>query len=827
MVEEEEKREIDSSNAVEVVVESDNVVSEKIEEQEDINDHESSGEDSSHESDPHTPDIASEKKEGAATDSQGGKGWNRLTAVLILAVVALTATIAVVVPVLVAQNSGGANSQGSTTAASKEVAPGKEFGGGSDRQVEPGPTPAPTTRVPSTEKPFNYPSFDTYRPSPFGSAPVVTECPSEMECNGRPCALLGLADSEFGCCESWRIYELWDESVFSWKNYCYNSFPLGAPCIDSYDGDYLCQSNICHNGKCANSRGEVGEPCIESRNCTNGCGKQSLNSSTYSCCRSYETYLEGGMGMFYDMYCAVTVEVGGDCIGDDMCQSYICLDNKCAASRLSPGDECSEHNQCDNYACALLDITSSQKVCCPSYNYYGEHCANTIANGEKCFADELCQSGICINETGTEEAFCSDERLPDGSLCYQDNHCRNWACGYTSFEVPTANQNKTCCTGGRYEYFHIEPWNNYVNFCAGSISEGESCDVDKSGDVLCETGKCVQGVCASERLSTGESCDYSQDCRSNACGFDSIDDASRRMVCCEREAIGFYNSIGYELLCSRTVPTGGSCDMSYDGYENNDDYGYNSGVSICQSGICIQGVCADDRLDDGEDCNRNSECASQACAFSLFDFADRKKICCIGNEVHICDNYSCESYCERTVPSGGSCPTTDGSSFRICQSGICIDGVCRDDRLADGESCKADNDCAAGACGFDSVVFGTREKICCPSGEAVWLYDQFDHAYYCARVVPVNGSCLSGEDFRDDYGNSIEGGGAVCETGICIDGSCASARLPDLSSCTNHNACDSHACGLSSLDGDKSEKVCCESICSHQLYDGFSYDDYW
>lgn len=825
-------------------------------------------------------------QDATTSDTSKKKGWNRVTLALVFAVVALAAALVIVVPVLLTRG----DSSPATTGGATELTTEKQLVDTNvviDRQVptvtppqEPSnppavaftdspvvsqsdlPVNAPTTRAPVTfapaavdeEKPpvvmapvsvtpNSRPPFQTFRPSSYASSPVdfapsFYQMQCGIDCNGKPCGLANLGSEEIVCCSDWSTVDIWNNGRV--ESYCWGSFPMGAACVDSWDGDYMCRSSICNKGVCSTSRGAAGDKCTNSRNCTNGCGQETLDSSSGVCCSTYESSFFNGST--YISYCAGSFDFGETCFGSDQCDSYICVEGKCASQRQQAGGSCTNSDECSNYACGVGSLNStasasSDKICCPSGSTYSiwngdnyfEYCAYSVLTGEQCIADELCQSGICINETSTK-SICSDRRLPDGSTCYTDNHCQNYGCGFASFP-PTSLSNKTCCPNGRYDYVYFEGSYDYIQACARSILEGQACDADQSGDVLCETGFCVQGICSRDRLANGEECSRYNDCQSEQCGLNADDIDSLASVCCE-ETFGIYNSNTYDYLnfCVRTVPTGGSCDVGYDGGYgegdyNDDGYGVDSSI-LCASGICIQGTCSDDFSKAGEPCNRNTECANNACAFSVFDVAERERVCCAGQALYFYDSSynNGKYYCERTVPSGGQCPNADVNydSFRVCESGICLNELCSDNRQADGELCNNSNDCESQACGLDSVAFATRKKICCTAGKTIGLTDGFDYNDYCMRNIPLGGKCLSANanNYRSD-------GGQMCESGICIDDVCVDTRLADSESCNIHNECDSGACGYDSLDFSLRKKVCCESICSNQLYDGFDYEDYW
>mmetsp|Transcript_8264 Transcript_8264/g.12931 ORF Transcript_8264/g.12931 Transcript_8264/m.12931 type:complete len:1078 (+) Transcript_8264:158-3391(+) len=572
--------------------------------------------------------------------------------------------------------------------------------------------------------------------------------------------------------------------------------------------------------------------------------------------------------------------------------------------KLPAGSNCTTSNECASYACALASVNATYNICCPNrYTYdiwdeksrnYTSYCRRTADIDDSCLFDDQCFSGICINETSsitTNETrgimTCRNERLNDREMCYSDQHCKSNYCGYNLYG-PLQGQDRYCCAGRGY---YLEYQYEYGYFCAGSIPEGEKCDSNRYGDVLCSTGICVNGVCSEERLSYGEECQLSSDCKTRACGTNSIEPSSSKM-CCAR-TLWIYNSgyprqevctgslalderclineQSYNDLCetgicvqgkcaSERLDLGESCQAStdcktggcgsnsisigygdedkvccsntlrvYNGYSSQDVctrslplnetclIGGRSYDALCETGICVHGKCAAERLDAGEACDENTDCANSRCAFSAYNRNDREKVCCRGNSIYIYDNFEgSNNYCSRSIDSGKECPSSQNNGYLLCKSGICLSGTCQDERLEDGSSCSFDNECDSGACALDVMDFGTRSMICCPVGQKLYMSDGFSSHSFCMRNTPIGGEC------NNDYNN----GGDLCESGICVDGACASKRLNATESCESNNECKSGACGYNDLDYSSHEKVCCEKTCNIRVSDNYGYENY-
>ncbi|MCL2447995.1 MAG: hypothetical protein FWD17_03510, partial [Polyangiaceae bacterium] len=82
-----------------------------------------------------------------------------------------------------------------------------------------------------------------------------------------------------------------------------------------------------------------------------------------------------------------------------------------------------------------------------------------------------------------------------------------------------------------------------------------------------------------------------------------------------------------------------------------------------------------DKKDEGQDCERNSECSSGSCAAGKCTEADKKE-------------------------GGSKCESDDE-----CSSGTCTDGECSD-KKGSGEYCEKDNECSSGSCEDSKCVGG-------------------------------------------------------------------------------------------------------------------------
>ena len=169
-----------------------------------------------------------------------------------------------------------------------------------------------------------------------------------------------------------------------------------------------------------------------------------------------------------------------------------------------------------------------------------------------------------------------------------------------------------------------------------------------------------------------------------------------------------------------------------------------------------------------ETCDSGDECVLGVCAFDSYaPVGNRQTVCCpSGDTVRAGSEY----FCTDIIPNGSLCLANGGMVLiGFVQSGICLgNGVCAAERNANGLSCDENDDCQSaiclqpnktcsasklpggsscvvnedclnGVCVFDSYQpsTGTRQLICCPSGESVRLGLE----YFCTDIIPNGERC--------------------------------------------------------------------------------------
>jgi hypothetical protein len=286
----------------------------------------------------------------------------------------------------------------------------------------------------------------------------------------------------------------------------------------------------------------------------------------------------------------------------------------------------------------------------------------------------------------------------------------------------------------------------------------------------------------------------------------------------------------------------------------------------CASGVCSAGHCLAQKIGVGSSCpdGESEDCENGACGLAAYKFAFKNisysdLICCpsgaaFGYGLDYCTGFQgvgseCQApeFCTSGICSGGVClaqKLEDGQACpdgqdEDCQSGFCgsnctcAEGnpdcgcayICRELKPGNGEPCFGDKNCPNNACGLDSFPNGSR--VCCPSNQRSEAYFGEDSEFYCTATLEL------GEEGRDEEPamcrSGICAGGVcasqksgvgepcfvdmACESGVCSDGICLAQKLGIGESCPDpwleYDSCQNGACGQSSYPS--GNFVCCQS----------------
>jgi hypothetical protein len=425
--------------------------------------------------------------------------------------------------------------------------------------------------------------------------------------------------------------------------------------------------------------------------------------------------------------------------------SHCDIEDDCRALYMCSNRTCSGTTSCDvampgfvtNSTSEITVIFRQEDECLP------RDFVLDLEIGHLCEFNLMCSSGICIAGT------CRADRLDDHEPCDEHADCKAYACGKhpevnaTAEDIRSDNiPLKICCPSGKTFGHEGDP------FCKASQPIGAAC----KADAMCESDICIFDTCRKTLLNDGMECEESTDCNGGVCAI--YHDAAGKRECCPT---------GKSIILS----DGPTCSnrTAGDACENNSN-------SLCQSNICVQGVCKDSPQKVGAACDNHYDCANWSCALQTA-FPAAPFICCpsgsymfvpqpeevvvrtstgvvTSNSLRVCTGQ----------PFGAPCSAGEQEHDDLCDSGICIFGFCRDNRQIPGDACAEDEDCENGVCAFVSLEDGAS-KVCCESNDhqRVYLPDRLRLTDVCTGQ-PLGARC--GDNNTD----------AVCQSGNCADGVC-------------------------------------------------------
>jgi len=607
-------------------------------------------------------------------------------------------------------------------------------------------------------------------------------CNDNRECRSLACGRASAADSIYDpseriCCESgetvtggsyYNDREEYDETTFC------GSQPPGTFCASL---DAICASHLCINSFCTDQALDTGEVCEDNNHCmNNACGFPSLDTSLPKiCCESgeiFDLYVDGQ----YQYFCAKQ-PAGTFCQAhDQLCARNLCIGEICVDEKATVGDFCNGDGHCENNACGLAVANASiPEVCCErgetvSAYFEGENRAfcKYMQTGTYCHSiDEICASGICINQT------CADTPLANNAVCTADAHCLSNACGRVDL---LADSPKVCCESGASislvlcnSAYHENDdcyGGDEVQVCA-SLPTGAYCD---SFGSLCSSGICLNGSCTDEALDANQLCQQDSDCKSMACGH-AIADVSAPTVCCESGATTEGNALnGYATVCTRAT-LGTYCHEIEE---------------MCESGKCIARACAEGKLDDGSHCFKSSDCQTNACGL-IEARSDAASVCCESadtvNGLILGDPPSSGTVCTQSK-LGTLCNEIDA----MCESGLCINGRCGNETLQDNQICSMSTNCQSGSCAL-AEADADASMVCCSEGRSTYINVRGSSSrHHVCQHLATGAYCHETN---------------VCENElVCVAGHCSEHRLELLSNCTSNLDCQSSTCALSSANAE-------------------------
>eukprot|EP00956_Cyclotella_meneghiniana_P037141 scaffold134820_cov57-Cyclotella_meneghiniana.AAC.7 len=162
--------------------------------------------------------------------------------------------------------------------------------------------------------------------------------------------------------------------------------------------------------------------------------------------------------------------------------------------KKADGERCWNDDSCESGLCISFECA-----------------AGKLANGERCWNDDSCESGLCISFE------CAAGKLDNGEKCFSDDHCKSGECFlFKCAEEGTEGEKEN----GEY---CIKDANCKSDICIDFKCKGEDekKEVDKvcMEDDDCASGHCINFVCKDEKLADGKICAFDNDCESGNCTF--------------------------------------------------------------------------------------------------------------------------------------------------------------------------------------------------------------------------------------------------------------------------------------------------------------------
>ena len=425
-------------------------------------------------------------------------------------------------------------------------------------------------------------------------------------------------------------------------------------------------------------------------------------------------------------------ECGPECERDADCRAPLVCDDEgaCIVDACEDADDCRASG-----VCGIASRTSGAGAV---QSFRGCVAEGELSVGDLCAVDADCETGLCLMPlAGVARcaAECEDSDDCDEDLCLS--------------VAARADLSLSVCVAGEIECADNERvlLSNSQLVCSNQAR----CDADAE----CPPGgTCVQGRCACVGEFCGVECDEVSDCVD---GLDCLDDTCRLPTTCEST-----RDCEDDRLCG-----------THPGQEFIEDHCYPQGD-----------------LDFGEECDRNSECASSHCFSGLC--AER---CSTSNP---CDEGGC-----RPQATGDSVQFLCSSEPCDCREGeVCTNaGTC----ILDKAGCDRQRDCERGQMCLEGVCAEScADTGDCGDGEVCALW-QSAGEYACAAE---RGDCSSDEVLFEGECREASScdDNADCDDATCVLGQC-------LRNCDRSRDCeDDEQCIVRNVDGE-SLRLCSAAEC--------------
>jgi len=326
--------------------------------------------------------------------------------------------------------------------------------------------------------------------SPAARLSAGSGCSADWECESGACARNEFsAGASFVCCSTLATFTNDVPWTFREERFC-GELPTGTPCGTS---DLLCSTKMCNGGRCATQRLADQSICSKDSDCQSGyCALQQFSESSGSICCNEGARLYMDVPWTYrELYFCRKQPIGIICGDDQMCESGLCIGQRCVESQLEDSSPCTKNSDCQSRACAYSAYREgANSICCPMgeeyllevpWTYRDYYFCGGLPAGSQCGDNRMCASALCVNGS------CRDSKLDDLQICSRYTDCNSGSCGLQRY---TSDSDSVCCPGGEAHYFDVS-WTFRGYWFCGNMPSGTICNDSRQ----C-AGQCVSGVCS-------------------------------------------------------------------------------------------------------------------------------------------------------------------------------------------------------------------------------------------------------------------------------------------------------------------------------------------
>ena len=354
--------------------------------------------------------------------------------------------------------------------------------------------------------------------------------------------------------------------------------------------------------------------------------------------------------------------------------------------------------------------------------------------------------------------------------------------------------------------------------------------------------------------SPAELCEQGSDCTLGACAFETYT-AAAKAVCCPTGRSDYISSLGNAFsgdfcmdqpngatcpinsLCESGICIFGTCEAEPRGVsemcEENTD---------CATGVCAFGVCQAGPFEVNEECEEDLDCTLGACAFETYTAAAKAVCCPTGKKDYISSlgNTFSGNFC-MDQPNGAACPKILSARaafaslvparqnregyLKCARKTLTVQPVsaplvcAKQDHLKPMRNAEEDLDCTLGACAFETYTV-VAKAVCCPTGKKDYIsslntfsgnfcMDQPNGAACPENSLCESGICIFGTCEAEPRGVSeMCEENADCATSVCAFGVCQAGPLEANEECEEDLDCTLGACAFETYTA-AAKAVCC------------------